>query len=479
MQQDNDRLNEWCLIESNPCIFYDMLQRMGAKVLSVEDVYDLDYFEDYINNKDEVTIDHILSVEEYKSETDKLFSCNSNIKKDEKQQQLLQKQEEDTHEEKQNKTSNNVQQENVEEKHKTNTEESMKNKVYMLYKDSIYIETKYNKLLKNERYVYGIIFLFNIGKDYDKNKYVKHNIPDDFFFAKQVIPNACATQAILSIILNKNIELHEQIQNIKTFSIGFDSYMKGLTLSNCCFLRNIHNSYKRQVYVDEVNIYDDAEKNKDLFHFVSYIEYNNNVYLLDGLQEGPVLIKNYEPEQKSNKNLSNNWITIAKTHIKKEMEKLSRQEGQNENRFNVLAIIKDKSIIIKEYMNIHKIVRERVYAKLLTLNEGETINEEIDKEINEELNEYNYDIEGIPSYDDLPDDINLLNNIIEKATNEIDYLKRLLNEQTEIKNMWKKECTFKCFNFYPFIVSTLNLMAKNKLLKKSYKNEKAKKTRLT
>uniref|UniRef100_A0A8C9LKI9 ubiquitinyl hydrolase 1 n=1 Tax=Piliocolobus tephrosceles TaxID=591936 RepID=A0A8C9LKI9_9PRIM len=422
MQQDGDKLHEWCLIESNPCIFYDMLQRMGAKVLSVEDVYDLDYFDDYINNKDEVTVDHVLSIEEYKSETDKLVQCDTNIKKEEKQQ-LLQKKEEYTKEEEQNGTKDDVQ-DNPQENHQANTKETKKNKIDMLYKDSIYIETKYNKLLKNERYVYGIIFLFNIGKDYDRNKYVEHDVPDDLFFAKQVIPNACATQAILSIILNKNIELHEQIQNIKTFSIGFDSSMKGLTLSNCFFLRNIHNSYKRQIYIDEINIYDDAEKNKDLFHFVSYIEYQNNVYLLDGLQEGPVLIKNCDSKREDNKNGLTNWITIAKTHIKKEMEKLSSQEGQNENRFNVLAIIKDKSHIIKEYMNIHKIIRERVYAKLLTINEGETLNEEIDKEINEESDECNYDVQGIPSYDDLPDDVNILNNIIEKATIEIDYLKK-------------------------------------------------------
>ncbi|EWC75910.1 hypothetical protein C923_03359 [Plasmodium falciparum UGT5.1] len=235
MARDNENiLEEWCLIESNPCIFYDMLKRMGATEISVEDVYSLSYFDDYINNKEIINMNHILGVDTYLGENNKTLDKENNVVD-----------------------------------------------VIELYKNNICMEDKYNKLLKHHSYIYGIIFLFNIGKHYKNNKYIEHNVPDNLFFAKQVIPNACATQAILSIVLNKDIELNDEIKNIKTFSLNFDSSMKGLTLSNCTFLRNIHNSYKPPIYLDKEDVHHDKKKSEDSFHFVSYISFQDKVYLLD------------------------------------------------------------------------------------------------------------------------------------------------------------------------------------------------------
>jgi ubiquitin carboxyl-terminal hydrolase L5 len=45
---------------------------------------------------------------------------------------------------------------------------------------------------------------------------------DHIFFAKQIINNACATQAILSILLNhSDIELGEDLANFKAFTTEF------------------------------------------------------------------------------------------------------------------------------------------------------------------------------------------------------------------------------------------------------------------
>ncbi|CRG96219.1 deubiquinating/deneddylating enzyme, putative [Plasmodium gallinaceum] len=412
MSQENENISEWCLIESNPCIFYDMLQKMGAKSISVEDVYGLEYFDDYIINKEEININHILSIEEYKNEKEKLEKINE--KKSEQR----------------------------------------------FYNDMC-IETKYNKLLKNNTYIYGIIFLFNIGNDYNNDKYIEHNVPENLFFAKQVIPNACATQAILSIVLNKDIELNEEIKNMKNFSKHFDSSMKGLTLSNCNFLRNIHNSYKVPIYIDKEDFYDD-KKNTDAFHFVSYIQYDKSVYLLDGLQKGPVLIKNEDTE------LNKDWIDIVRGDIKKEIERICNSKNEKDNRFNILTVIKDKEYIIQNFINIHRIIRQRTNIKLIGL--GENI------ELTDEINEDDFSFSNLPTIEDLPNDLSELNRILQKSTLEINYLENLLNEQIEMKKLWHKELTFKFFNFYPFIMSSLNLMAKHKLLKESYQKEKLKKS---
>ncbi|GBL74650.1 Ubiquitin carboxyl-terminal hydrolase isozyme L5, partial [Araneus ventricosus] len=64
-----------------------------------------------------------------------------------------------------------------------------------------------------------------------------------------VINNACATQAILSVLLNckhADVELGETLSSFKDFCQTFDATMKGLTLSNSDVIREVHNSFARQ-----------------------------------------------------------------------------------------------------------------------------------------------------------------------------------------------------------------------------------------
>lgn len=186
---------------------------------------------------------------------------------------------------------------------------------------------------------YGLIFLFKWqGSDDTKADIVRDSRLKRLFFAKQVINNACATQAILSILLNApskksdeddiGIQLGETLSNFKEFTKGFDPTSNGLALSNEDTIRCVHNTFARQQMFE----FDakQADKDDDVFHFISYIPFEGRLYELDGLREGPVDL-GVIPD-------GSDWISIVRPVIEKRMQQYSNDEIQ----FNLMAVVKNK-----------------------------------------------------------------------------------------------------------------------------------------
>jgi len=97
--------------------------------------------------------------------------------------------------------------------------------------------------------VHGLIFLFKWQPGEEPaGSVVQDSRLDTIFFAKQVINNACATQAIVSVLLNcthQDVHLGETLSEFKEFSQSFDAAMKGLALSNSDVIRQVHNRFAR------------------------------------------------------------------------------------------------------------------------------------------------------------------------------------------------------------------------------------------
>lgn len=202
---------------------------------------------------------------------------------------------------------------------------------------------------ENLKPIHGLIFLFKwVQDDEPSGSIVQDSRLEKIFFAKQVINNACATQAILSILLNckhQDISLGSTLTEFKEFCQSFDANMKGLTLSNSQTIRSVHNSFARQTLFEfESKL---ASKDDDMYHFVGYIPIDGRLYELDGLKEGPIDLGAVSPEA--------DWLDIVRPIIGKRI----RKYNEGEIHFNLMAIVSDRKMTYeKKIQQIQKQIEE-------------------------------------------------------------------------------------------------------------------------
>lgn len=167
---------------------------------------------------------------------------------------------------------------------------------------------------------------------------VKDN--ERIFFAKQVINNACATQAILSILFNTShddVKLGTTLGDFKEFVAFFDSHNKGLALSNSDQIRTVHNSFSRQTLFELDN--KNSNKDDEVFHFIGYIPIEGRIYELDGLKEGPI---DLGPCGEGDE-----WLDAVRPIIEKRIQKYS----EGEILFNLMAICSDRQMIFQRQID--------------------------------------------------------------------------------------------------------------------------------
>ncbi|KAK2612890.1 hypothetical protein QQS21_001001 [Conoideocrella luteorostrata] len=200
--------------------------------------------------------------------------------------------------------------------------------------------------------LYGVIFLFKYPTDQpyatpDRplDGSFDHGASEHIFFAAQTIHNACATQALLSVLLNKtnDIDIGSPMRDFREFTMVLPPEFRGEALSNSDLIREVHNSFARSSpFADETHKTGEAE---DAFHFIAYTPINGTLYELDGLQPAPI---SHGPCD----------LDAFPAKVVDVLQRRVARYDATEIRFNLLGMCRDLRVRAQEFGDVELLARE-------------------------------------------------------------------------------------------------------------------------
>lgn len=306
--------------------------------------------------------------------------------------------------------------------------------------------------------VHGLVFLFKWQNQKD-DRPTATGYEDYLFFAQQMISNACATQAILAILLNRpQVELGEELTAFKAFTKEFPPELKGLAISNSDLLRKAHNSFTRpEPFLSEERV---ATKDDDVYHFISYLPVNGKLWELDGLKNGPVCLGDATEET---------WLDVVRPIIQKRIEAYSTKEI----RFNLMAVIADRRIALQEQQVAIEKERNMTVGKVQARSGKLPTAADLERLADEHP-------EPPPMGEVAVDDRSVETLLIALAhlTRRSARVTAEIQMESQKAEQWKVENRRRKHNYVPFIVNLLKLLAERgelmPLLESAKQRKKAK-----
>uniref|UniRef100_UPI00358F4B20 ubiquitin carboxyl-terminal hydrolase BAP1 isoform X2 n=1 Tax=Myxine glutinosa TaxID=7769 RepID=UPI00358F4B20 len=238
--------------------------------------------------------------------------------------------------------------------------------------NGVQVEEIYDLQSRCNGTVYGFIFLFKwieerrsrrkITPIIDETSVVDEEIVNSMFFAHQLIPNSCATHALLSVLLNcNNVDLGPTLSRIKEFTRGFGPESKGYAIGNAPELAKAHNSHARPEprHLPEKQNGLSAVRTMEAFHFVSYVPINGRLFELDGLKSYPIDHGPWGEDEE--------WTEKARRVIMERIGLATGGEPYHDIRFNLMAVVPDRREMYEKKLSLLKSNRNTVLEALQQL----------------------------------------------------------------------------------------------------------------
>eukprot|EP01126_Amoeba_proteus_P055290 TRINITY_DN6852_c0_g2_i20.p1 TRINITY_DN6852_c0_g2~~TRINITY_DN6852_c0_g2_i20.p1 ORF type:complete len:324 (-),score=67.64 TRINITY_DN6852_c0_g2_i20:292-1263(-) len=268
-------------------------------------------------------------------------------------------------------------------------------------------------VIEDLRHLYGLIFLLKFPF---KEERVSCSL-EGVYFSQQVVPGACATQAVLNVVLNhEDIKVSREIQEFKSQTISMTPEVRGLALSNQSYFRNVHNSYSRPEALLELK---QDQRRAASHHFIAFIPIKGRLYELDALK-GPIYLG--ECREGRTRLLAN--------HLKQRIDKFHQKEVH----FNLMAIIKKKKIVYEEEISNLREKRMVVQKKLDMVN-------------NPESDEYARLVEEL-----------------QEITDQAENYSGLIAGEEALFATWQAENIRRRHNYIPFLFNFVRVLAEKDLL---------------
>ncbi|XP_067855086.1 ubiquitin carboxyl-terminal hydrolase BAP1 isoform X2 [Heptranchias perlo] len=236
----------------------------------------------------------------------------------------------------------------------------------------VQVEEIYDLHCKVQGPVYGFIFLFKWIEErrsrrkvtplVDETSVIDEEIVNDMFFAHQLIPNSCATHALLSVLLNcDNVELGPTLSRMKDFTKGFSPESKGYAIGNAPELAKAHNSHARPEprHLPEKQNGISAVRTMEAFHFVSYVPIKGRLFELDGLKAYPIDHGPWGEDEE--------WTDKARRVIMERIGLATAGEPYHDIRFNLMAVVPDRRMKYETKLSLLKMNRQTVLEALQQL----------------------------------------------------------------------------------------------------------------
>lgn len=228
----------------------------------------------------------------------------------------------------------------------------------------VQVEEIYDLHKPLESPVYGFIFLFRwIEERRSRRKFVDQiesfvrdeETINNIFFAQQMVPNSCATHALLSILLNcPNLHLGETLSRLKHHTLCMNPENKGWAIGNTPELACAHNSHaipQARKKTDKNAGVSTGRFTGEAYHFVSFVPINGHLFELDGLKPYPTDHGPWASDE--------DWTDKFRRVM---AERLGRDAGEqvHDIRFNLMAVVPDRRIALTQRIAALEMNQKRV-----------------------------------------------------------------------------------------------------------------------